>query len=158
MSEYHDIEHDLEAYKYHSDRGKKGDIASFFNQGIQHIPDISDNYCMITVPMHWSRYTIRGFDHMHEIVKSLQKKYHLPYQKLLKAKYSRRQSQLDKKNRIKNRSHIYSLRSDKPLPENILIIDDVISTGSTLNACAEVLKKHGAKRVIALVLASNQKL
>jgi competence protein ComFC len=41
----------------------------------------------------------------------------------------------------------------KKIPRKIIIIDDVITTGATLNECAKVLKKHGAELVWSLVLA-----
>ena len=156
ITSYDSIKNTLESYKYQSDRGQKNEILQYFISAQESISQYTDNYCIITVPMHWSRYAIRGFDHMEYIAKDIAKLYGFPYKKLLHGWFSRRQSRLKKKDRLKNRSHIYTIRAWQQVPEYIIIVDDVISTGSTLNSCAEVLKKAGAKQVVALVLASNQ--
>lgn len=60
--------------------------------------------------MHWSRYFIRGFDHVSMIGEQLAKKVNIPFQKLLKANYTKRQSKLHKSERVKNREHAFSFR------------------------------------------------
>jgi predicted amidophosphoribosyltransferase len=87
----------------------------------------------------------------------LAKKENIPFQKLLWAKYTKRQSKLQKSERVKNREHAFVLvPSINKIPETIILIDDVISTGSTANACARILKKSGVKYVYSFFLASNQ--
>ena len=41
------------------------------------------------------------------------------------------------------------------LPEEVILIDDVISTGSTAHECAKILKENGVKRVVGIFLASS---
>lgn len=107
--------------------------------------------------MHWSRYLIRGFDHVAILGEQLAKHEHIPFQKLLRAKYTKRQSKLQKSERVRNREHAFVLAPNtKKIPETVILIDDVISTGSTANACARILKKAGVKYVYSFFLASNQ--
>jgi competence protein ComFC len=40
------------------------------------------------------------------------------------------------------------------IDKKIILVDDIITTGSTINECAHVLKKQGAKKVIAVALAT----
>jgi predicted amidophosphoribosyltransferase len=41
---------------------------------------------------------------------------------------------------------------------NIILVDDVMTTGSTLNECSKMLKREGAKNICCLVLAKNEKI
>jgi len=68
----------------------------------------------------------------------------------LKRRKSKVQKKLDRKERLENmKGRIYL---QKPPPKTALIIDDVITTGSTLEVCAEVLKEGGAEKVYGLCL------
>lgn len=110
-----------------------------------------------SVPMHWSRYLLRGFDHVAYLAKRVAKEQKIPIKKLLRARYSKRQSKLHKKERIKNREHAFILAHKmEKIPETVILLDDVISTGSTANACAKILKSVGVKYVYGFFLASNQ--
>lgn len=68
---YKNIEHILERYKYHSDRSY---AQIFTDMLISSLPVISADTIITTVPMHWSRYTIRGYDHVDYLAKKLSKK------------------------------------------------------------------------------------
>jgi predicted amidophosphoribosyltransferase len=57
---------------------------------------------------------------------------------------------------MKNREKAFALKSGKILPKTVIIIDDIISTGSTLDACAKILKSAGVERVYGVCIASNQ--
>jgi predicted amidophosphoribosyltransferase len=125
--------------------------------GLTHPREWREQVAICPVPMHWSRYLIRGFDHVAKLGEQLAKEEHVPFQKLLKAGYSKRQSKLQKSERVKNREHAFVLTPNiKEMPETVILIDDVISTGSTANACAEILKKAGVPYVYSFFLASNQ--
>ena len=41
------------------------------------------------------------------------------------------------------------------IPENVILVDDVISTGTTLNSCAKFLKENGVKKVYVIALARH---
>lgn len=156
---YRDIQDILEAYKYRSEREKSKQLVQFL-----HILVLSrrkylpwETIVITPVPMHWSRYFIRGFDHVSMIGEQLAKKVKIPFQKLLKANYTKRQSKLHKSERVKNREHAFSFRwAEWAIPDTVILIDDVISTGSTINACAKILKDAGVKNVYGCFIASNQ--
>lgn len=155
---YADLDHSLEAYKYRSDRHYSTLFVDLLSKLLEQYSEIlvGDDIAFVWVPMHWSRYILRWFNHIDSIVDALAKKEGLTSIKPLKPHLSRRQSQLSKKARKKNREHAYSLKSSIQLPKNIILIDDVISTGSTANACARLLKDAGVERVYGVFLASNQ--
>lgn len=150
---YRDVEDVLEAYKYHSERS----YAKVFVQILRDIlqkQDTKDSVIM-TVPMHWSRYTLRGFNHMDYLARKLSKELGITYIKALKTSFSRRQSQLSRKKRLENRKNHFTIDNSFTLPRRVFLIDDVISTGATAHECAKLLKRHGVEEVIGVFLASS---
>ena len=77
---------------------------------------------------------------------------------LIRTKNNPPQAELNQKQRRKNVAGIFKVK-EKYLPQikdkNILLIDDVITTGSTVSACAKILKKKGAGQVFVLTLAKR---
>lgn len=73
---------------------------------------------------------------------------------LTRTKATRSQGGLDRKARRRNVGRAFSIRNEAMVKEKrVLLIDDVLTTGATANACAHVLLKAGAARVDVLVLA-----
>jgi competence protein ComFC len=114
------------------------------------------DWIVVPVPLHWYRQNQRGFNQSALIAKALAQKLGLKYLEVLKrTKKTKQQAKLlshERSQNIKNAFEITdsSLLSSNP---NILLIDDVWTTGSTLRECCFILKKNGAKKVWALTLA-----
>jgi ComF family protein len=73
---------------------------------------------------------------------------------LVKTKNTTQQHFLQKNMRIKNLRNSFKIIHRKELVnKNILLIDDVFTTGNTLNECAQMLLKNGAKRIYGFTLA-----
>lgn len=156
-TKYQKICNKIESYKYRSHRQHAPFFGEILSKLLSKFPEINTkNSIIIPVPMHWSRYWIRWFDHIRavvEVVSKLQsKKVYFP----LKAKISKRQSQLSKIQRRKNRENAYILKKKVNLPREIILVDDIISTGSTINSCAKILKEAWVEKVYWIFLASNQ--
>jgi ComF family protein len=115
-----------------------------------------DDIALVSVPMHWSRYMIRGFNHIDLLTFWLSRRTWVAKIKPIRAHWTRRQSKLTKVKRLKNREHAFSLRPGILLPKTVILIDDIISTGSTANACAKILKSAGVEKVYGVFIASNQ--
>ncbi len=157
-AQYSDIRWAIERYKYGSDRQYTQEFVDLLSKTIEHFQfpgDVMD-FAIVGVPMHWSRYTIRGFNHIERLASQLSKQTKYSIQKPLRATFSYRQSQLSKKERMKNRENTMRLFPSKVMPKYIILIDDVISTGSTANACAKILKAWGTELVYWVFIASNQ--
>lgn len=154
---YRDIAESVEAYKYRSDR-QHGDIyVDLLARVVEQYWILSyDDIAFMSVPMHWNRYFIRGFDHMDLIVSRLTRQLAIKKIQPIKAHWTRRQSKLTKVNRMKNREDAFVLKSGKILPKTVILIDDIISTGSTLHTCAKILKSAGVEQVYWVCIASNQ--
>ncbi|MDP1760079.1 MAG: ComF family protein [Candidatus Woesebacteria bacterium] len=107
-------------------------------------------------PLHGKREAERGFNQSELIARYVSKRLGIPGgYALSKIKKTESQVKLDKAERIKNLSGAFRC-TDKELifKKTVLLIDDVTTTGTTLEECAKVLKQNGAKEVWGVVVAS----
>jgi competence protein ComFC len=114
-------------------------------------------HVIVPIPIHSSRRKQRGFNQTEEVAKELSRLTKIPTQNILQ-KNRKTQTQAKTKSRaqrMKNIQNSFALqvKSHLPLPPKVLLIDDVFTTGNTLNECAKVLKEHGCQKVFALTIA-----
>ena len=95
-----------------------------------------------------------GFDHAEVLARALAKDLGTEYKKLLvsKAKRDQKKSQ-GKDERIKNAEFDYKRNAPDITGKSVIIVDDIITTGASISACATLLKGLGAKRIAALALS-----
>ncbi len=104
-----------------------------------------------------STYQVNDKNHAEEIAKIISK---LPERRLEvvslleKARETKKQSNLTKEERSKNVKDAFKVKKEK-LPENILLVDDVFTTGATMRECANKLKRAGAEKVRGFTLARS---
>jgi ComF family protein len=117
----------------------------------------SEAIVAIPIPLSRERFLERGFNQAAQIAKGVVKKNPTLSQKPVLARQSahRAQSLLTREERLHHLSNAYVLVS-KP-PRTALLIDDVMTTGATLNACANVLKNAGTLRVFVAVVGRTQR-
>ena len=73
---------------------------------------------------------------------------------LLKKKNTSAQKHLSRKERIRNlKGSFLACRKDAIKGKNLLIVDDLLTTGATLEACAKELKKSGAGNIYGFTVA-----
>ena len=109
---------------------------------------------LIPVPLHRSRYLDRGFNQSREMAALIARELQIPLNETLvrRKKNSQAQVGLTAKERQKNVRGIFAC--DAPLnDQHIAIIDDVMTSGSTVNELARILKKSQAGRVDVWVFA-----
>lgn len=106
-------------------------------------------------PRKKSSINLHGFDQGEELAKVLSKETSIPYEKCIMRKgKSSEQKFLKSKEREENVKNIFKIAKDANIKDKIvLIVDDVITTGATVKACAKILKENGAKLVFALSIA-----
>lgn len=109
---------------------------------------------IIPVPLAPNRLAERGFNQAMELARPLARKWHLPLAitEVTRAIDTLPQASLPWKERAKNIRHAFSCGVDLS-GKSVLVIDDVMTTGATLNELAGTLKACGAARVGNLVLA-----
>lgn len=103
---------------------------------------------LVPVPLASRRFRERGYNQAIELGRYVEKRLHIPMRAnvVSRVRETREQATLDKRERRKNIRGAFEVVRDLP-GKHIAIIDDVITTGSTVNELARVLKKAGARRV-----------
>ncbi|MEI6080259.1 MAG: phosphoribosyltransferase family protein [bacterium] len=115
-------------------------------------PDI-----IVPVPSHPIEEIKRGFSHMNYLAGIISQRIEIPYYPVIGRKVfpltSRSQKAKGKKQRFSDRKRFY-IRKDSPdiVGKKILLIDDVMTTGVTMNDCADILMEHGAAKVHGISL------
>lgn len=130
--------------------------AKYTPQFIEEIKkDKGKGWVVVPVPLHPKREKWRGFNQSALLGRILASKMGLEYAEVLKrTKHTKPQVKLSSWERKKNVKNAFSLVSNfHPLSSNILLMDDVWTTGSTLKECCYVLKRNGAQKVWAITLA-----
>ena len=111
---------------------------------------------LVPVPLHPKKKRKRGFNQAKEIALWLSKKYTIPCldMVLIKKKNTPPQTMCESNERLQNAKDAYAVKNPAVVTGKILLlIDDVFTTGATINECSRVLRKAGAKEVRALTLA-----
>ncbi|MCH5165199.1 MAG: ComF family protein [Clostridiales bacterium] len=109
--------------------------------------------CITFVPLHKKRQRKRGYNQAELLAKELASHVDVPCLKLLeKVRATKNQTNLDRNERMENLRGAFEAVTAPP--KHVVIIDDVMTTGSTLNECCKTLKKAGATVVYALTFAS----
>lgn len=103
---------------------------------------------LIPVPLHKKRQAQRGYNQSLELAKHLSKKLAIPVNTNLCERIvnTNPQSELPMKSRQKNVKDAFTLNNNN-VPKHIVIIDDVITTGSTINEISRLFKKAGCEQI-----------
>jgi ComF family protein len=110
---------------------------------------------IVPVPLHPARKRERGFNQAELLALELERASRIPLQNLLRrTRYTTTQTQFDRSERMENLRGAFRLRRGCNVQGlRMLLVDDVLTTGSTLSECAAVLKKAGALSVHAATAA-----
>ncbi len=105
-----------------------------------------------TVPLHWMRRMNRGFNQSDLLASQLAAitNHAAPVPLLKRTRNTPSQTARSYRERTANIKNAFAFRPDIPIPKSVLLIDDVITTGATVDECARVLKAAGVEWVGAL--------
>lgn len=114
------------------------------------MPDI-----LIPVPLHWMRLLRRGFNQAETLASRLGQARKLPVdvRALKRIRATQTQSTLPRAERYKNVADVFVAVPHRIAGKNVLLVDDVATSGATINAAAKALKRAGASSVNGLLLA-----
>ncbi len=106
----------------------------------------------IPIPLHPSRRRKRGFNQAELLARWLSKKSKIPMDSrlLLRTKRTHTQKDLSSQERLANLKDAFFVRKGALPYKNIILVDDIYTTGSTMDAAAKILKENGVHRVYFL--------
>ncbi|MCD4762259.1 ComF family protein [bacterium] len=144
-------------YKYTFNTDLKLPLVLFLIQYINKYKIPIRDFKLVPIPLSKKRRRWRGFNQSYELSIQLIKELNLSKINncLLRQKHKTPQAKLSEEERRENVKEIFKISNKSIVPKNILLIDDVATTGSTLNEAARVLKNAGAKHVSGLVIAKG---
>jgi len=110
---------------------------------------------LIPVPLHTLRLFKRSFNQSFELAAYIGRIFDIPLRatSLRRRRNTRAQSGLNRRQRRHNVHGAFYWRGRQPPPRHVSLVDDVMTTGTTVIECARILKKAGAKRVDVWVAA-----
>lgn len=111
---------------------------------------------LVPVPLHKKRLNKRGYNHSKLLAEGLSQKLDLKLIDILeRTKDTKSQFGLKLKDRKENLKGAFILNTSYLIPDTVFLVDDILTTGSTLLEAARILKKQGAKKVWGLTLARD---
>ncbi len=138
---------------------ERPDYSKFFGKEMAYNFDGNKTiYDIVTaVPMFPKKQRQRGYNQSEKLAQVFAKETGLKYERVLtKQKDTKAQRELKSEQRRKNIKNAFAVNTDVK-GKSILLIDDVVTTGYTINECCRVLKKAGAARVDYYALCTRDK-
>ncbi len=123
---------------------------------VRSIEEKEEALCL-PVPLHWTRLFMRTYNQAALLAREISRLKEWPYipSALVRKRRTPSQGYLSKKDRVKNVEKAFDVpqrQKHQIAGKTIILVDDVFTTGATLNACSKVLLKAGAQSVHALTL------
>jgi len=125
------------------------------NSALQGSDFYNDIDFLVPVPLHWSRRLVRGYNQSSVLVKKIRCRTEKISTDLVRIRQTKAQTaMISSAARTKNVAGAFAVRYNHNFAgRNICLVDDIKTSGATLNECARVLREAGAVKVFALVLA-----
>lgn len=116
---------------------------------------VPDTVMLVPIPIHWYRENLRGFNQSNLLGRDIAEAREWKFEPnlLIKKKSTVSQVELTGEVRRQNLRGVFTLASSTPVPDSVLLFDDVFTTGSTLIEAAKVLKRAGVSKVWGLTVA-----
>lgn len=143
----------IKAFKYQSVREIGESFCRLIVQSLDR--DFFQNVVVVPVPLHRRRQNERGFNQSEVVARALGKGRVLDG--LEKIVDTKAQARLDRKDRYNNLHNSFAPKNDlkKVKGKAVILVDDVITTGSTMSACAKIIALYQPKEIIGLALARD---
>ena len=115
---------------------------------------------IVPIPMHPSKQRRRGFNQSEVIAKGLGKALNIPVnnQLVYRIRKTKALKDLEREQRVRNLDGAFGIPKSRKVPKVVLLVDDIYTTGVTMNKVAKVLKKAGSEKVYFLTISIGQGL
>ena len=117
------------------------------------MPELMTADALIPVPLHSKKRFIRGYNQAERIAKGISDVTGIPVNEdlLTRSSFSESQTRRDKASRWENMQNRFRSTNDKAAVSHVIIVDDVITTGSTLESCIRILRESNPALKISVV-------
>jgi len=157
------LRHAIRDLKYRRHLQLRGHLTHLLAERIRAGGDVQDAQTrrpdvVLAIPMHWLRRLGRGFDHAHAIAAGLARELDLPLGcELVRIRNTPPQVHLPRTRRLQNVRGAFAVRSPAAVAgADVLLVDDVTTTGATADEAAKTLLAAGAQSVTLAVLAKAE--
>jgi ComF family protein len=124
------------------------------NSALQGSGFTDDIEFFVPVPLHWMRRLVRGYNQSLVLAKKLKHPKAEINTDLVRIRYTEKQVSMSFSERAANVAGAFAVRKGHSFAgRKVCLVDDIKTTGATLNECAKTLKEAGTSKVYALVLA-----
>ena len=131
-------------------------LAGFFAEALAAAVDLRfPGRVIVPVPPRPGKLRRKGWDQVEAIASLLESRHCLPVASILVRADGRQQKALDLEARNANMKGKITVRKGAFVPSDPVLLDDVLTTGATLSACAAALRLAGAARVDAMAIAAD---
>lgn len=152
----------IKKFKFQGKKEIWKDLSLYLSQLLLNNTTLTEqnNSILVPVPLYFIRQLQRWFNQSEIIAQEVWWQSGIPYIKglIIRRKHTRHQSRLSQEDRLNNLNNAFKIKKkhlDTIDKKTIILIDDVISSWTTLNEIAKILKQSWAKKVIGLCIASD---
>jgi len=121
---------------------------------LQELEPLIQNKVFVPIPLHKKRYLARGFNQSELLARALALKYKgiIRIDLIKRKRFTRQQAKLTRRERLDNIKEAFVLNGSMGRVKEIVLIDDVITTGGTMAEAARTLKQAGVEKIIAVAI------
>ncbi|PJA10039.1 MAG: hypothetical protein COX70_00045 [Flavobacteriales bacterium CG_4_10_14_0_2_um_filter_32_8] len=147
------VQHLLHQLKYKGVKEVGSVIGNLFGQELKQSTSFNGIDYIIPVPLHKKKLKKRGYNQSEWIAKGLSEAMDIPINlnTLHRKVDSTTQTKKSRYNRWENVGEIFDITGNELDNKSVLLVDDVLTTGATIEACAQVLIQHGCKVYVATI-------
>ena len=144
----------LAGLKYGGARKVAGPLAARAHERLAALDGLASGAAMVPVPVHAGRMRERGYNQAALLAASLALRMRLQVADVLvRERATTQQHRLDRAGRLRNLRDAFALRPGARPPPVAILVDDILTTSATMEACAGVLRDAGTIRVLGFALA-----
>lgn len=152
----------IHKYKYNFVQGLAEPLSKILIQKIKRPEQLAlwqgQKIILVPVPLHKKRYRWRGFNQAELLTEKVGEYFHWEINRdfVARVRYTKPQAKLKKEEREQNIIGAFGvnmLTAEQPVEKIVILVDDVLTTGATMDECAKSLKQKGIKTVWGLAIA-----
>jgi len=134
-------------------------LGDIFSRNVLDLPVFNDIDVIIPVPLHKKRFHERGYNQVTTFCEALEKNLAIPIidSVLVKSINLKSQIQKSKENRLETNKNVFSIENAHKIEgKHVLLVDDIFTTGATIEACAKEILKIENTRISIVTMAYTQ--